>query len=259
MELCYNSGPKMPAFHSHLEDVSKSTAWNDSTQRAIRLPYYSLNPSNLGKMEGILITHPAITGSTCTQLPSHLEKITADMVANVKDTSATEATGEAAAALYICTRYGGAQMLWGAHVHSGAGIDQIWHCASTDPRYPKGRYIVVEAKGVGAQLSNKNDADIPLAIQQQMSFGWIGHNLAKMRRKKHGAAIRLMKDVGLKEELDGDDNPFYFQFNKRPTSYYKCRHNPAKQQAELRAVVVEAMWTMAGQFHYKVIQDQQYL
>lgn len=254
--LCYKSTTAIPAFHRYLPDVSKSKRWNDSSQKAIRLPYYSLDPSAQGQMQGVIIKDPAITGSTCTQLPLHLAKLKADMEANVKNTSATEATGEAAAALYICKRYGGARMLWGAHVHSGPGIDQIWHTLSTNPvQYPKGKYIVVEAKGVGAQLSYKNDQDIPPDIRQQMSLGWICDNLVTMKRQNRKAAIDLMKDVGLVEQLDSKGNPFYFQYNKRPTSYYKCRHDPASQQAELWAIVVEAMWSPAGQFTYKVVQD----
>ncbi len=259
MVLCYNSTTAMPAFHSYLPDVSKSKRWNDNSRKAIRLPYYSLNPSAIGQMQGIFVSDPAITGSTCTQLPLHLAKLQADMEANIKNTSATEATGEAAAAMYICKKYGGAKMLWGAHVHSGPGIDQIWHTVSTNPQYSKGKYIVVEAKGVGAQLSYKNDQDIPPDIRQQMSLGWIYDNLVTMQRQNYQAAIKLMKDVGLTELLDGKGNPFYFQYNKRPTSYYKCAHNPATQKAELWAIVVEAMWTTAGQFSYKVVMDTKYL
>lgn len=91
-----------------------------------------------------------------------------------------------------------------------------------------------------------------------MSPDWICDNLAKMRRQHHRAAIVLMKHVGLTEELDSKGNPFYFQYNNRPKSYYKCRHNPASQKAELWAIVVEAQWTMAGQFSYKVVQETQY-
>ncbi len=259
MVLCYDSTTPMPAFHRRVPDVSKSKRWKDSTRKAIRLSYYSLDPSAQGQMEGIFIDHPAITGSTCTQLPLHLAKLQADMEANIKNTSAMEATGEAAAALYICTVYGGAQMLWGAHVHSGPGIDQIWLAVSMNPQYPQGRYIVVEAKGVGAKLSYKNDQDIPPDIRQQMSLGWICDNLVTMQRQNHQAAIKLMKDVGLTEQLDAKGNPFYYQYNKRPTSYYKCRHDPTSQKAELWAIAVEAVWTQSGQFGYKVVMNTRYL
>jgi hypothetical protein len=257
--LCYGSGPPMPAFHQLITDVSKSTSWNDPAKKAIRLPYYSLDPGEPDEMQGVMIEDPAITGSTCTELPLHLAKIQTDLTANIKTTSATEATGEAAAALCVCRRYPSAQMLWGAHVHSGAGIDQIWHLASSNPvLYPKGKYIIVEAKGVGAALANKNDPDIPPAIQQQMSIGWVYHNLVTMERQNHAAAKKLMKDIGLTEELVSG-NPFYYQYNKRPKSYYNCQHNASKQKAELWGLVVEASWTMAGQFNYKIVQDGQYL
>jgi hypothetical protein len=256
--VCYDSFPTMPAFHTYVEDSSMIDGWNDpAVKKGIRLSYQALDPNTPDEMHHIFIQDPAITGNTCPELPKHLKKIMDDMETPIKDTTATEATGEAAAALYMAKMHAGSTMLWGAHLHSGAGIDQIWHSAKSSDlaKYPDGTYYVVEAKGVGAQLGYNKSA--PDEIKQQMSAGWVYHNLATMLRNDHTAAKTLMPAIGLQEELK-NGTAFYSGHGGASKNYYKCQHDPTKQKAELIGITVEAVWRPNGQFAYKVVDETKY-
>ena len=249
--LIYQPGGTMPAFHSYVEDISMDTDWNDTSKKGIRLAYKGLDPGKPSQMQGLFIEDPAITGHTGSELPKHLEKVKTDMLANIKKTSATEATGEAAAAFAMCKEpeYSGFVMKWGAHLHSGAGLDQIWHKPTPgDPEHPNGIYMIVEAKGVDATTSNTRFGPPP-DIQQQMSIGWIGHNVATMIRNEHKPAIQLASDVGMEEELKGG-KPYYAGYGGASKNYYKCRFQAKKRKALLKGLVVQAGWTPAGGFTY---------
>jgi hypothetical protein len=244
-------------------DIAKENDWYDASKKGIRLAYENLDPVNgKGQVQGLFITDPAVVNHPSPQLHLHLEQLAVETMENHKTTDATEATGEAAAAFAICKlpQYSGFLMYWGKHLHSGAGIDQIWYNPTAPAlNRPKGTYLIVEAKGVNAQLGD--DSHAPPAVGKQMSTGWIYNNLAMMARNGHQIAIDLMNDVGLTEEYQlGSDPtmqvPYYYAWGGASKSYYSCKHDPLAQQAVLKKVVVEAQWKLGGGFTYKVYDQK---
>jgi hypothetical protein len=138
-QLIYLAGTvATPAFHRHVVDITTDAKWN-STKKAIRLAYLAMDPTQPNDMQGLYINDPAIKGHPCTEVPKHLNAVRMAMEANNKQTDATEATGEAAAAFAMCKHptFSGSVMKWGMHVHSGAGLDQIWHNPTPLPGFPK--------------------------------------------------------------------------------------------------------------------------
>ena len=224
--------------------VPATDDWKDRAKKRIRLVYPKLDP-NGGSTQGILITDPVITSSTDTEMLQHFEAITDSMMAYQSSNQITEATGEAAAALAMCKRFPNARMQWGMHVHSGAGIDQIW---KEDAAFGTCIYYIVEAKGVGATLTYKTFGP-PDEIKQQMSLGWILDNLVRMSHQtgsEYAIAAEILKAMGLTEALNSSGGPFYENFGGVSKSYYACSYNPMKRTASLIGVVITASWTPSG-------------
>lgn len=91
----------------------------------------------------------------------------------------TEAKGEHEATLLIVQKYcagmGDYELKWG--FSAGVGIDQLWYSASSDT------YMVVEAKGPGAGLSNQ------AAKGDQMSKQWVRNSLTSVRNSKNTSDV----------------------------------------------------------------------
>jgi hypothetical protein len=137
-------------------------------------------------------------------------------------------------------RYPGAKMKWGRHVHSGAGIDQIWKQEGSPATY-----YIVEAKGPGEQLRD-NKHGPPPAIQEQMSLGWVMHNLVTMARQddaEYQIARDLMDDLGLQEALNARGGPYYEGYGGASKNYYACNYDASRKTARLIGVVITASWT----------------
>jgi hypothetical protein len=223
-------------------DVTQTTPsdpWNDQVRKKVRLIYPKLDP-NGGNYQGLLITDSSITSGTDTELALHFNAITQNMMAKQSSSQITEETGEAACAMQMVKRYPGAKMKWGRHVHSGAGIDQIWK-QEGDPV----TYYIVEAKGPGEQLRD-NQHGPPPAIQEQMSLGWVMHNLVTMARQageEYQIARDLLDELGLQERLNERGGPWYEAYGNASKSYYACNYDPAFKSARLIGVVITASWT----------------
>jgi hypothetical protein len=219
--------------------------WMDPAQKGIRLVYPKLDPTG-GSTQGLFIPDAAITSSTDVEMHQHFEAITDSMMAYQSSNQITEATGEAAAALAMRRRFPSAKMQWGMHVHSGAGIDQIW---KQDATFGKAAiYYIVEAKGIGATLTFKTFGP-PDEIKQQMSLGWILDNLVRMSRQdgaEYAIAAEVLKALGLAEKLNSSGGPYYENFGGVSKSYYACSSDPMKKTAGLIGVVITASWTLSG-------------
>ena len=147
-------------------DVRVYGRFFDPAVGGIRLPYANLIASRPELVPSLWIKHPAILTSPDRELHNHFEHLACEMLVNWKGTDATEATGEAAAAFAVATepQFAGYRMLWGKHMHSGAGIDQIYYNPTDDGGSgdrPDGTYLIVEAKGVGARLNFNVSAHSP--------------------------------------------------------------------------------------------------
>ncbi len=225
-------------------DVTKTTmadAWGDPNKKGIRLVYPNL-VMNGGNYQGLLIADNAITSSSDAQLHQHLDAVKESMMIKQDTRQITEATGEAATALAMVKRFPGAKMKWGMHVHSGAGIDQIW----VDPSAQA--YYIVEAKGVGAGLTTGKMGPPP-EICDQMSLGWVLDNLARMARQpgpEYEIAREVLDAMGLEETTNKNGGAFYANYGGASKNYYACSFDPNGKSADMFGVVVNAIWNASG-------------
>jgi hypothetical protein len=244
--------PPLPQYHT-VDATLSSATWAQGRAAILRLPYKSLDPNAPQQMQGLIIAYPQLVSSTAgNHFLKHIEEVMNYMEINTQATSATEGTGEAAAALAMVadsaiTTMGSFKMLWGFHCHRGAGIDQIWHAADPTGRYNKGFYMIIEAKGVGAALNH--DPHLPPPMQTQFSNFWIEHHLVTMTNgvgRATRVAQQIMTDVGL-TKMNPAPYPNYGGASK---TYYGCTHNQTNQHARLYKVVVTAKWKPNNAFWY---------
>ena len=196
---------------------------------------------------------PAISACTDLQVFQHFRAIQTLLESNYKKTDATEGTGEAAAAYCIIKdpAYAGYRMRWGMHVHSGPGIDQIWYKPGPVGNGRRnGSYLIVEAKGVGAMVGS-TPWDVPPAIQNQMSIGWVYDRLMRMVHAGHQEAVDLCTDVDL-DELP----PILVRATNR--QYYRCQYKGTATSAQLLGLVIEATWGQRGEFSYNIVEEFNY-
>lgn len=231
----------------------QSIDWINAGPDKICLTYELLDPSRPGK-EGILIHCPQKKGKP--NVLAHFEKIKSMLENPLKKTDPAEATGEAAAALCILSGSsipdldtGGFNLEWGLHVHSGAGIDQIWKCTTTGSGYKE--YLIVEAKGPGQQTADSRMGAPPDFAQ--MGIRWIMHNLETMCGQGHEIAIDIVRDLDLQM---GKRWPTYGGASK---SYYGAMDiKIGAAAADLYGVVITAVWKSDGMLHYHVSDFTKY-
>lgn len=229
---------------------SSAAGWQNPGQVAIRLAYWKLDPA-LHQMQGLVINRVEVQnyigahgGLDKDNLEDHLEAVADLMELNHKQVDATEGTGEAAAALGVIVYKNNAyRMLWGRHVHAGAGIDQIW--GKPNPAGGYSHYLIVEAKGPGQTLTV--DAWQPLNVGTQMSKRWILDRLSKMSAAGHNLATKILTRIGVTTYVRWPN------YNGGTTSYYDEQavvRNAASPK--LSGIVITAGWTGTGALTYAV-------
>lgn len=230
-----------------------SPAWTAAGADKICLAYNVLDINRTG-MEGIIIDCPQATGKT--EVQGHFAAVKSQLVAAHNNTQICEATGEAAAALCILQKssintltLAGFEMVWGLHVHSGAGLDQIWKRSTTTTK----EYLIVEAKGPGASL-NTSPMDAPSGFDQ-MEIRWIMHNLITMSKNSHQVGQDIITDLGLvtATRWPASSNPAQGSKN-----YYGVTGTSRPPVASLSGVVVTAVWQGDGMLSYSVSGFRQY-
>lgn len=229
-----------------IPDVTQTTdaAWTAPKATGLKLVIPNLDGKG-GNYQGLFLPFPEIASSTDTQLHSHLEAITESMMSYQSSNQITEAVGEATAALAMRRRFPAAEMRWGFHTHSGPGIDQIWEEVDMTG---SSTYYIVEAKGVGAQLTFKTHGPPP-EIQQQMSVGWVLHNLVTMSNQpdeEYEIARTILYEMCLKEATNSSGGAYYSGYGGASKNYYACARDKGASTAKLYGVVVTALWSPTG-------------
>lgn len=107
----------------------------------------------------------------------------------------TEAKGELAAAEHMEKKYPDLQMERG--FQPGTGFDQVYVKRGPDGKVTE--YVIVEAKGPGAELSTN------AAKGKQMSKDWVGNTADEMARSKNVETQQLGRDI--RRALDTGDPP----------------------------------------------------
>lgn len=219
---------------THVTNLYGNT-WRNG-QQMIRLAYPNLS-SGSAAVQGLVIDPGSAVRARITgHVQRHFEKIATVMRGGrISGTQATEATGEAAAALGMLKnkKYQGFVMLSGYHSHSGTGIDQIWAKPHPTKKGVYSEYVVVEAKGVGATPRVDRFAE---DCGTQMSEKWVVDRIKRMTNAQDAtakeAAKKLVKDVGLEfKEKKSKNNHTYYSLSKDPTG-----------KAKLHGLVYEAKW-----------------
>lgn len=224
-------------------------AWTGAGLDTIRLAYRDLTPGS-GNLEGIIIDCPEALGRPSVQL--HFAKVMMQLTSGKKPTDVAEATGEAAAALCILRQgnlagggvnlaLAGFTMEWGMHLHSGAGIDQIWR--------NNHQYLIVEAKGPNQTLSLNHF--MPPHFEQ-MSTRWIMHNLETMNRSGHTIARDILADLNV---TTGTRWPNYQGAAK---NYYGVNAVNGAATGQLYGVVVTAVWRPDGMLGFAYSNFRRY-
>lgn len=238
---------------THCSDLSQAP-WTTAGVDKICLAYNVLD-TNRAAMEGFLVDCPQAVNQADVQ--SHFSAVKAQLVSAHNNTQICEATGEAAAALCILQQtsinnfsLAGFEMVWGMHVHSGTGIDQIWKRATTHD------YLIVEAKGPGASL-NQSPSGAPSGFSQ-MGMRWVMHNLITMSRNpsaNHQVARDIITELGLTVGNRWPAGPTNVQQGSK--SYYGVT-GAGVAQAQLYRVVVTASWQGDGMLSYSTSRFKQY-
>jgi DNA-directed RNA polymerase subunit RPC12/RpoP len=223
--------------------------WTGAGTDTIRLAYRDLTPGS-GRLEGLLITCPEMSQSRSLQL--HYDTVRIQLVTATRPPAIAEATGEAAAALCILRRnsftrgatqlqLAGFEMVWGMHVHSGAGIDQIWR--------RNNEFLIVEAKGPHQVLSP--NLFMPPQFEQ-MGLRWVMHNLETMSRNGHVIATDILSALGV---TTGVRWPNYQGSSK---NYYGVTAIARPAVGRLFGVVVTAVWQPDGMLGYSPYLFREY-
>lgn len=213
-------GWKPPKGAKTFSDVTTTTDmdWTGPKAKGLRLVIPNLDGKG-GNYQGMFLPFPEIASSTDKQLQRHLGAITDNMMSYQSSNQITEALGEATAALAMLRRFPSAKMRWGFHTHSGPGIDQIWEEIDSAGA---SIYYIVEAKGVGAQLTFKTHGPPP-EIKQQMSIGWVLNNLVMMSRQddsQYDIARTILDEMCLKEATNSSGGAYYSGYGGASKNYY---------------------------------------
>ncbi len=215
-------------------DNFKGAAWTNGHKK-IRLAYRKLSPDS-DDCRGLVINPGVLIEGEAQKHFEHIAKVM--RAGTISDRQATEATGEAAAALGMLksTTHPGFKMLTGFHVHSGTGIDQIWG----KPKQGKGatgydEYMIVEAKGVNATPRVDNFAE---ECGTQMSENWVVDRLGRMQssqdKQSKKVANEMVDALGLNLTQKSSKN-----ISKK---YWMRSGGLKKKRPTVGGIVFEAKW-----------------
>lgn len=228
------------------DDLSNTFGWNVRVGDEIFLPFAWLDIHRQAIWQGL---EQEVAGLRADAVAcQHFDQITTDMRQLLANTRITECVGEAAAAIYVFEQHAGLQMIWGYHVHSGTGIDQIWEKPNTAGGTD---FLIVEAKGPGAGL---NFSVFVPAGYSQMEEGWIANHLYSMSQNNHAAGQRIVNALGL-QFVNA-----YPNYQGASKSYYGLATTSRHKQSVSRVfgTVVQAQWLADGRLGYNANALVQY-
>jgi len=221
----------------YVADINSDMSWSIQFDDDVQLPFAHLSIRHANKWQG-LIQQVSMDG--CPVVRAHFNAITSAMLAAKSNPVITECVGEAAAAMAMLDDAEDWEMIWGFHLHSGTGIDQIWRASIGNGLY---KYRIVEAKGPGASL-NWNPFLPP--DYNQMQLGWVLNHLYSMQQNKHSAGVDICTDLKLAFKN------LHPNFDGAAKSYWGLA-SPVKSSntnSRLTGVVVTARWLSDGRLHY---------
>lgn len=218
--------------------------WNGATDTDILLAYNLLDMNTQG-IQGLVIDFP--NANRDTEVRKHFDACTGAMMTPKTSTATTEATGEIAAAMWVLSQnaYNGFKMVWGFNVHSGAGIDQIWY--KNDPNHPV--YLVVEAKGPGASLSQNIFQPTGYG---QMEEDWVVDRLEHMKTNHNALYNQIIGHLGLTIAVK------HAHYNKGSKSYFHASQIANNRKGKMSGVTIEAKWLPSGMLSHKVASHHTY-
>ncbi|WP_333676231.1 hypothetical protein [Dyella sp.] len=228
------------------DDLNNTFGWNLRTTNEIYLPFAWLDVHGQAVWQGLEQEVAGLGGDAVAC--QHFDQIATDMRQLLANTRITECVGEAAAAIYVLERHPGLQMIWGYHVHSGTGIDQIWEI----PNQSGGTdFLIVEAKGPGANLNFS--VFVPPGYSQ-MEEGWIANHLYSMSQNNHAAGLKIVNALGL-QFVNA-----YPNYQGATKSYYGLAGTSRHKQSASRVygTVVQAQWLSDGRLGYSASPVVQY-
>lgn len=236
----------MHASVGYYDDIAADMTWDDGSVDSVWLPFNLLDISTVG-WQGLSQT---VAGKDAdAEAAQHFGNVQTTLRTATMGTRITEAVGEAAAAIYILENYPGYTMTWGAHVHSGTGIDQIWRRTNVNG---SNSYLIVEAKGPGASLGFS--AFIP-PNYSQMEEGWVVNHLYSMNKNNHLAGQQIVADLGLAFRVA------YPNYGGVTKSYMGLHANSqhATKASTIHGVTVTANWLADGRLSYHASPVSKYL
>lgn len=230
----------------YFADIGSDPQWKDGSADTIWLPFKYLDITGLA-WQGL---SQVVAGKDAdAEARAHFDDVSGTLRTAWASTRITEAVGEAAAAICILENYPGFRMIWGAHVHSGTGIDQIWRRTNHNGSC---NYLVVEAKGPGAGLIFS--PFLPTGYNQ-MEEGWVVNHLYSMDRNGHAAGQDIVAKLGLTFAVA------HKNFAGGSKSYYGLHGSSAHKTrpSTIHGLVVSAFWRADGRLGYNAGALTKYL
>ncbi|WP_338845910.1 hypothetical protein V8J88_19555 [Massilia sp. W12] len=222
----------------YYDDASKMPNFNNASGNIVQLPFAWLDISCVKTWQAL--TQDVSGISADPEVRQHFNAVTNKMLIPAQDSVLTECVGEAATAICMLEKFPGFEMLWGFHLHSGTGIDQIW---AKDLGTGKYEFMIVEAKGPGAGLTWS--AFLP-PDYNQMEEGWIANHLYSMDKNGHAAGSQLVNAMRMQFSVA------HANYGGGSKSYYglssKSQHTMAG--STVYGMVVTAQWLSDGRLGY---------
>lgn len=230
----------------YFADIATDVNWNDGSADTVWMPFKLLDITGV-QWQGL---SQVVGGADAdAEARAHFDDVSHSLRTATMSTRITEAVGEAAAAMYVLENHAGFQMTWGAHVHSGTGIDQIWRYDHVNGACD---YLIVEAKGPGAGLLYS--PFLPPGYNQ-MDRGWVINHLHSMNQNGHAAGQDIVAKKGLVFAVAHQN------YGGATKSYYGLHHSSAHATRPSRVfgIVVTAQWRADGSLGYNATAPVQYL
>ncbi|MET3133452.1 hypothetical protein AAKU55_003742 [Oxalobacteraceae bacterium GrIS 1.11] len=228
---------------SYHDDINGSANWMDGSADTVWLPFKLLDVLSPNTWQG---WSQLVTGKdNDAEAVQHFQQISTTLRAALSSHVITECVGEAAAAIYMLSHWPGYKMIWGFHLHSGTGIDQIWR---KDCGLGNFEYVIVEAKGPGAHLVSSNF--LPSGYDQ-MEEGWVLNHLRSMEQNNHLAGQEIVAKLGLTFALAHQN------YGGASKSYYGLAGQ--SKPGKLFGIVLTAHWLSDGRLSCKYSKAKQYL
>jgi hypothetical protein len=228
------SGATLHGSVQYFDDIDNSLHWAITAPNDVKLPFRLLDVGDAG-WQGL---EQQVNMGGDVNARAHFDAITAKMRIAPSNPTITECVGEAAAAICVIDA-GGWEMIWGFHLHSGTGIDQIWRRPAAGGKHD---YMIVEAKGPGASVNAS--VFVPQGYSQ-MELGWVVNHLNSMNNN-HAIGQQMVADLNLSFTVA------HANYGGATKSYYGLapgsRH--ATSGCHLYGCVVEAAWLSDGRLGY---------